>query len=237
MTRKDPSRPWTGALAGLCYALFFLASLALPGVLGQQGGAALITPYSTDAEVAHYLASAARDVVPVAAFCQAMSAIALLLFASGISDHLQRIDPRSPQASPARTTGTVAAAFLLLSASAQWVLNRPSVESDLHVYRAVMDLTFITGAAPQVATTGLLIGVVAAAARPTRLLPVWLCRSGLVVAAVSALSLLSLLGKTATVLIPLGRFSGMLWFLGASIILLRRRTAAPPSANGVGDPV
>ncbi|WP_460354762.1 hypothetical protein [Actinoallomurus acanthiterrae] len=235
--RHGASRPWTGALSGLCHVLLFLASLALPGILGQQGGAGIVTPYSTDAEVAHFLSTAPRDVLPVAAFCQAMSALALLLFAARVPDHLRRIDPQSPQAGAARTVGTVAAALLLLSACAQWVLNRPGTGSDLHVYRAVMDLTFITGAGPQVATTGLLFGAVAVAARTTRLLPGWLCWIGIVVAVISALSMLSLLGKAATPLIPIGRFSGMLWLLGASIVLLRRRAAVSGRASVVEEPV
>ncbi|MEZ0064821.1 hypothetical protein ABIA32_000809 [Streptacidiphilus sp. MAP12-20] len=75
-----PSRHRAGALAGLLYVLFFLASFVLPNILGQNSGASLVTPYSTDAEVAHYLATTTRDLVPVAAFCQAMSALALLVF-------------------------------------------------------------------------------------------------------------------------------------------------------------
>lgn len=199
---RAAARPWPGALAGLLYVLFFLASFVLPNVLGQNKGASLVTPYSSDAEVTRYLAQTGRDVIPVAAFFQAMSALALLVFVPYAAAYVRRIAPEQVSAGLVRVAGTVAAAFLLLSASAQWILNRPGMGDNLQVYRAVMDLVFITGAAAQVATTGLLIGTIAAAARTARALPSWLNWLGLAVAALSALSMLSLMFEGATVFIP-----------------------------------
>ncbi|MEZ0064820.1 hypothetical protein ABIA32_000808 [Streptacidiphilus sp. MAP12-20] len=95
-----------------------------------------------------------------------------------------------------------------------------------------MDLVFIIGAAAQVATTGLLTGSVAAAARRAGALPSWLNWLGLTVAALSVLSMLSLLTEPATAFIPLGRFVGMVWFVGLAVALLRRRPAAPAVAPG-----
>ncbi|GAB2741181.1 hypothetical protein [Kitasatospora kifunensis] len=234
-TTATAARPWPGALAGLAHVLFFLASLVLPDVLGQNRGAALVTPYSSDAEVTRYLAETSRSIIPIAAFCQAMSALALLVFVPYAADYVRRIAPERVSAGLVRATGTVAAAFLLLSASAQWILNRPGIGDNLQVYRAVMDLVFITGAAAQVVTTGLLVGTIATAARKARALPGWLNWLGLAVAALSALSMLSLMFQGATAFVPLGRFSGMAWFVGLTVVLLLRRhslvaTSAPHSA-------
>ncbi|MGK4579949.1 hypothetical protein [Kitasatospora sp. HPMI-4] len=237
------SRNRPAALAALCYVLLFLASIAVPDILGQNRGAGLVTPYSTDTEVARYLAGTTRGTVPVPAFCQAVSALALLLFASYAADYVRRIAPEHGYAGPVRAVGTVAAGFLLLSASAQWILNRPGIGDSLQVYRAVMDLVFVTGAAAQVATTGLLTGAVAAAARRSRALPGWLNRLGLAVAALSVLSLLSLLTEAATPFLPLGRYLGMVWFTGLAVMLLRRTSApavplptAVPAAGLTGRP-
>lgn len=221
--RHIPARRWAGALAGACYVLFFIASLVLPNILGQNRGTSLVTPYSTDAEVARYLASAPHEVVPVAAFCQAMSALALLIFVGYASDYVRRLIPRSAHAALAHTAGTVASTFLLLSASLQWILSRPTIGNNLPAYRTVMDLAFITGAAAQIATTGILVGAIAAAARTARSLPNWLNWLGLTVAALSALSMLSLLFKAASPFLPLGRYVGMVWFLGLAATLLRHR--------------
>ena len=216
------ARPMVGASAALLYVVFFVGSLALPGLLGQNGHAPLVTPYSTDADVAHYLAVAPRGGVPVASFCQAMSALALLLFVPYAAQYVRRMAAGDVFAGLVRAFGTVAGAFLLLSASLQWVLDQPGTATDLQVYRALMDAVFITGAAAQVATTGVLVGAVAGAARSRRELPGWHTGLGLGVAAVSVLSMLSLLAEWATVFIPLGRFVGMAWFLALGVTLLRR---------------
>jgi hypothetical protein len=237
-TSPATSRQWKAALAGLCYVLFFVASLVLPNVLGQNSGAALVTPYSTDADVIRYLAETTREIVPMAAFCQALSALALLTFVAYAATYAYRIAADGVYAALVRAAGTTGAVFLLFSASVQWTLNRPSVGNNLQVYRAVMDLVFITGAAAQVTTTGLLIGAIAAAARKARTLPGWLNWLGLTVAALSALSMLSLLFPSATPFLPIGRYLGMVWFLGLAATLLRRpnpvamasaRTASPPA--------
>lgn len=58
MSTPSPTTPRhrAGALVSLMYVLCFLASLVLPDMLGQNRGASLVTPYSTDAEVGRYLA-------------------------------------------------------------------------------------------------------------------------------------------------------------------------------------
>lgn len=219
-----PSTPFprrTGALAGLLCVLLFVASLALPGILGQHHGASLVTPYSTDTEVARYLAVSDSSEVPVSAFCQALSALALLLFAPCAADYVHRLDRSGIRPALVRTAGTVAGALLLLSACFQWILNRPTIGGSLPTYRAVMDLAFVTGGAAQVATTGLLIGAVAAAARRSRALPGWLNWLGLAVAAASTAAMLSLLLEPASALIPLGRFAGMIWLLGLATVWFR----------------
>ena len=211
----------------LCYVLFFVASLVAPGLTGPGAGVPLVTPYSSDAQVAQYLATAGPGGTPVAAFCQAVSALALLAFVPYAARYVRRSAPNGAQAGFVLACGTTAAAFLLLSASAQWVLGRPGTGADLRVYRAVMDLTFTTGAAAQVATTGLLIGAIATAARASRTLPGWLTWLGLAVAVLSVLSVASLLAEPTTVLLPLGRYPGMVWFTGLAVTLLVRGAKRP----------
>lgn len=220
-TRPLAAADRTVAAAGVAYVVFFLASLVVPNLLGQTDGAALVTPYSADVDVVRYLATAPRGAVPVGAFLQAMSALALLVFAGGAADYVDRIAPHRAHAGLARTAGTVASGFLLLSASVQWVLALPAVGTELAVYRAVMDLAFITGAAAQVSTTGLLVGAVASAARRAQTLPGWLNWSGLAAAALSLLSVVSLLAPAASPALPIGRYLGMAWFLCLAVVLLR----------------
>ncbi|MFI1918855.1 hypothetical protein [Nocardia sp. NPDC020380] len=211
------------ATAAVGYVVLFLLSQTLPSALGQNKNTHIITPYSSDADVTRYLSAVNHHLLPIGAFCQALSALALLAFAPYAADYIRRCVPGTALAGLARASGTTAAALLLISASAQWVLLRPSTLTDLRVYRAISDLVFVTGAGPQVATTGLLVGAVAAAGLRARSLPKWLNWFGLAIAAVSLASMLSLLSEPATYCIPLGRYMGFAWFAGTAAALLRHR--------------
>ncbi|MGV9295501.1 hypothetical protein [Amycolatopsis sp. NPDC003676] len=223
-TTTTEFRVRTGVLAAVSYVVFFLASLVFPGLLGQNRGASIVTPYSTNSEVAAYLAATSHGGVPIAAFCQAVSGLALLVFAGWSASYLHCLG-RDAHASLARTAGTAAGVFLLLSASIQWILSLPGITDNLAVYRAVTDLSFTTGAAVQIATIGLLTAAVATGAR----IPKWLAWFGLGVAALSVLSMLSLLTKGFSPFLPIGRYLGMVWFLGLAALLPLR--ARPRSAD------
>lgn len=231
MSATPEFRVRTGVLAAVSYVVFFLASLVLPGLLGQNRGASIVTPYSTNSEVTAYLAATGHGEVPIAAFCQAVSGLALLIFAGWSAGYLHR-SGRDGHAGLARSAGTAAAVFLLLSASTQWILSLPGIADNLAVFRAVTDLSFTTGAAVQVATTGLLAAAVSAGARSAHSLPKWLAWLGLGVATLSALSLLSLLFKGFSPLLPIGRYLGMAWFLGLAALLPRRSVPRLPERIG-----
>ncbi|MEV6768273.1 hypothetical protein AB0N05_06515 [Nocardia sp. NPDC051030] len=230
-------RPRIAAFAGTCYVLFFIVSQFAPAIVGQQHNGPIITPYSSDEVVARYLAETSHDLIAVGAFCQGIAAIALLIFVPYAAEYARQQVPHGLAPDLIRAAGTVAAGLLLLSSSLQWVLYRPSVADDLHTYRAVLDMVFITGAAPQVATTGLLVGAIATAARSARALPAWLNWFGLLVAAFSLASMLSLLFEPATLFIPLGRYLGMVWFLVLAAMLLLRRTPARTDGTHPTEPV
>ncbi|WP_146100568.1 hypothetical protein [Nocardia nova] len=201
------------ATAAAAYVALFMLSQVLPKVLGQNANAPVVTPYSSDDVVTRFLAQTAHDIVPVGAFLQAASALALLMFAAFTANQIRHSRPESAHSDLIRASGIASGTLLLASASCQWVLSRPNTKSDLHTFRAVLDLVFITGAAPSVATTGLLIGTIAAAGRKMSFAPAWLNWLGLVVAFFSLVSMVSLLAEPMTLFIPLGRYVGMLWFL------------------------
>jgi hypothetical protein len=213
-----------GALSGLCYVLFFLVSMILPKPLGA---AKLVTPWSSDSDAKTYFADSHTHRVLVATgFFQALSAIALLVFVGYVAAMVDRLEPGGPLAGVTRVTGTVAAAFLLVTASGEWVLSRSSTLKDLRVARSVQDLVFVTGAGPHIAVLGVFVGVAAAVTLRTRAMPVWLSWFGVVVSILSVLSILSLLAYFGTFFIPAGRFLGFVWFVGMSVLLLRPATPA-----------
>src|SRR5689334_17937091 len=189
------------------------------------GAAKLVTPWSSDGDAKAYFADSHTHRVLVATgFFQALSAVALLVFVGYVAAMVDQLDAGGALAGVARASGTVAAAFLLLTASGEWVLSRSSTLKDLRVARAVQDLVFVTGAGPHIAVLGIFVGVAATATLRTRAMPVWLSWFGVVVAGLSVLSILSLLAYFGTFFIPAGRFLGFIWFIGASVLLLRPAT-------------
>ncbi|MFC0601925.1 hypothetical protein [Streptomyces palmae] len=215
-------RPSMGALSGVLYVLFFVAGLVIAGIVAPSGP--LATPYSSDEVLRDYLLadpSALHRSLRLRALFQTLSALGLLAFVPWLTDYVGR-HGTSAQAGVVRAAGTVAGALLMLSAGASWTLSMVGSSADLVVSRTVMDLAFITGAAPAVGALGLALWQVSSTARASRTLPVWIAWSGLVLAAVSVLSLLSLVAEPATLLIPVGRFGGFAWITAVSVVLWRR---------------
>jgi hypothetical protein len=112
--------------------------------------------------------------------------------------------------------------LLVLSSATGWILSMVDRSGDLALCRALMDLVFVTGAAPAIGTLGLVLWQVSRTALTSRALPAWVGWTGLVLAVASVLSLLSLVAEPATLLIPVGRYLGFVWFLAVSLILWRR---------------
>jgi hypothetical protein len=67
--------------------------------------------------------------------------------------------------------GTTSAALLVFSASSSWLLSMLGPSAELSVARTLMDLTFITGAAPAIGTLGLALWTVSRTVLSSRALP------------------------------------------------------------------
>jgi hypothetical protein len=125
--------------------------------------------------------------------------------------------------------GLLAAASLALTGLVNWTSSQIPASSDPAVARALADLSFATGSAGFVAPLGLLIAGIAVPGLILRLLPRPLAWAGLVIAAVSELSVFALLTPTLDFAFPVGRFLGLAWLITASITL-------PASRRGSRNP-
>ncbi|POX39251.1 hypothetical protein [Streptomyces sp. Ru72] len=234
LTRTSGRRRDVGALTGVLYALFFVASLVVIGTLGPSG---TVTPYSSDAEVQAYrLKDPAKleDLFRVLGLLQGASALALLAFVPWLTAFVRRCGSDT-RADVVRALATVAGTLLLLSASISWVLARIGSRAQLSTYRAVSDLSFITGAGPAMAALGVAVFLVAATGRASHALPAWVAWSGMVIGAAGVLSMSSLVAEGGSVFIPIGRFLGFAWF-GALSVVLWRRGGGADDLTGSGTP-
>jgi hypothetical protein len=98
--------------------------------------------------------------------------------------------------------------------------------------RVLTTLSFATGAAGFVVPFGLLIAGIAVPSLILKLLPRGVAWAGLVIAALGMLATLTLLNPALDLLLPIGRFGGLIWLVVASVLLptgRRPRTAGAPA--------
>jgi hypothetical protein len=134
--------------------------------------------------------------------------------------------------------GLLAAASLALTGLVTWVSSQLPAASDPALARALVDLSFATGSAGFVAPLGLLVAGIAVPGLIIGLLPRWLAWAGLVIAAVSELSVFALLTSALDFTFPVGRFLGLAWLITASVMLPASRRARPTQTDagrGMGD--
>lgn len=220
--RKRQGGPHPGILAAVSLGIFLL-SLILAGVL--SGGRTFVSPFAPAADVAQFY----RDNV-AAARVQGLllfgSAVPLGIFSATVYARQLRLGIKVPGPAIGYFGGIAAAIFLMFSGLLTWLLSRPEITTDITLTHALAFLAFATGGVGFVVGLGLLVAGLAVPALILKFVPRWLAWAGLVVAALSELSFLSLGLEPLQFLLPIGRFAGMLWLVAIGFLLPVNRAAA-----------
>jgi hypothetical protein len=228
---SSASAPIRRALSGALFPVSFLVGEA---VAGQLATAPLPMPDAPVAEVVAYFGGSRTAAVVLAAF-QALSAVALLVFAGCVVLFLRRtLAGGGALAGLARGGGVLAAFFLLASALLALALTQVAAGGDAGLVRTLRTLNFLTGGTLHVASLGVFVGAAALAARRAGALPGWIVWLGLVQAALAVLSLASLAVFYAALFILLGRMLGFVWCAAAGVALALGRRPAPVAAAAGG---
>jgi hypothetical protein len=217
---RRPTGPHLGALASVSLALA-LAGVATAAL--AVDGSASAAPFGSTARLLGY-AGGHGTAAPVSATLLFGSAVPLGIFAATAYTRLLRLGVRVPGPSIGFFGGVAASLLLMVSATAAWILGRPELGGDAPVARALSLLAFLTGGVGSVTGLGLLVAGVAVPALVLRLVPRWLPWAGLVVAAVCELSFLTMAIPPVQALLPLGRYTGLLWLVAIGFLLPTRRT-------------
>lgn len=197
-----------GALTG---ALLFLSCyLAVSPVRGAATSTAAPLPGDPAAELRAYAVDNPLALT-LTACLQLASVVGLLIF---------MVTSTSPSDRRARLAGGMAVAAMTVSSSLSLIVAAGAAGFSPGTVGALNTGSFLTGGVVHVFCLGLLVGL-ARKAYPSRALRVL----GLVAAAVSILSLLSLAVYFANVFILIGRLLCMLWTVLAGISLVRRRAS------------
>lgn len=220
--RGRPGGPHPGILAAVSLGILLL-SLLLAGLL--SGGRVFVSPFAPAAEVARFYRENVAG-VRIAGMLQFGSAVPLGIFAATVYARALRLGVKVPGPAIGYFGGIAAAVFLMFSGLVTWLLSRPEISADQMLAHALAFLAFATGGVGFVVGLGVLVAGMAVPALILRFIPRWLAWTGLVIAALSELSFLSLAVDPLQFLLPIGRFGGMLWLIAAGFMLPVNRAAA-----------
>ncbi|HEX4587715.1 MAG TPA: hypothetical protein VH185_07085 [Mycobacterium sp.] len=186
-------------------------------------GGVMPLPFGSATEIQDYVAGhhAAAVAIAVGTFG---SSIPLAIYAATASARLRQLGITAPGATIALAGGLLASAALALSSLTAWTLSRPEITSDAALVRALYYLTYLTGGPWHVVTLGLLIAGIAVPGLIIGLLPRSVAWTGLVIAGLAELTTLVLIWPGLSALLPVGRFTGLVWLIVAGALLPLRRS-------------
>ena len=217
--RRPQGGPPLGLLAAISLGLLLVGLVV--GV--ALAGGVMPLPYGSATAIQNYVADhhAAAQTIAVATFA---SSIPLAIYAATASARLRQLGITAPGATIALAGGLLASAGLGLSGLFAWTLSRPEITSDVPLVRALYWLVYLTGGPWHVVTLGLLIAGIAVPSLIVGLLPKSVAWTGLVIAGLAELTTLALIWPAASPLLPVARFTGLVWLIVAGVMLpLRRR--------------
>jgi hypothetical protein len=215
-------------IVAIVYVVAVVASIVVPTVMA--GGHHFPSPL--DPEASRWFSDHSAAALASSFFCFA-SAVPLGIFTAGASSRLQFLGMKVAGIHIGLFGGIAASVALATSAFAQWTLAQPGISDPaahmLHLF------SFASGGPGFVVPFGLLVAGISVVAGLQAFISRWLMWLGLVIAAIAELSVFALVLPAAVVLLPIARFSGLLWMLIAAAMLpkSRRRLADRlPPVNG-----
>jgi hypothetical protein len=214
-------------LAAISLALL-LAGLVVGALIA---GGIMPLPYGSATEIQNYVTGHHGAAVAIAVGTFG-SSVPLAIYAATASARLRQLGITAPGATIALAGGLLASTGLALSSLTAWTLSRSEVTSDPALVRALYYLTYLTGGPWHVVMLGLLIAGIAVPALIVGLLPRPLAWAGLVIAGLAELTTLVLIWPALSPMLPVARFTGLVWLIVAGALLpLRRRNKQEVTAR------
>jgi len=215
---RRPDGPPAGVLALIALGLT-TAAVVMPLAMSRS---VFPSPAVPADEVATYLTGNGRAVT-LAGFFTFGASVPVGIYSATIYARLVRLGVRVPGPNIAFFGGISASVLLAAAGLLTWSLAGSAVGVPSAVLRLLVDLVFALGGIGFVGGLGLLMAGVAVPALILRLVPRWLAWVGLGLAVASEVSFLGLLWWGFDLLLPLGRFAGLLWLAAVGFVLPRTR--------------
>lgn len=219
---RRPDGPPAGVLATIALVLS-VAGVLVPLAIA---GTAFPGPASAPDDVASYVTGHpwAMTWEGVLAFA---ASVPIGIYAATAYGRLQRLGIRVPGPGIAFFGGVAASVLLAGSGLVAWSVARSGAGVGSDVLHVLVTIAFAFGGVGVVGGLGLLVAGIAVPGLILRLMPRWLAWSGLVLAALGEVSFLALLWSGFDVLLPVGRFAGLVWLAAVGFLLPRSRHEVP----------
>ena len=217
--------PSPGILALLYFVLF--AGGMIFNLVGTSG-ASFPTPYDPVQKAQVYYQQY-HAIIQVHSFFIFWSSLPLGIYTAFFTSRLSNMGVHRGGLNIAVFGGFGASIFIALSGLCTWILSQPFITDEPGTTRAIQLLGFTTGGTGNVVLSGLLIAGISVTAGLARLLPKWLMWSGLILAAISVLSMLNMVFPRLSILLPIGRFIGIIWMIFAGFKLKKERLLKSPA--------
>ncbi|MGV0805703.1 hypothetical protein [Mycolicibacterium setense] len=224
--RMHSVRP-TGRQGGPPLAPVAAVSLALllAGLaVGVALGGVMPLPYGEAGEVLGYI-HGNHSAVRASAVGTFAASVPLAIYAATVSTRLRQLGVTAPGATIALAGGILAAGSLALSGLICWTMSRAEVVDADGLIRALYYLVFLTGGVGHIVALGLLLAGIAVPSLVLGLLPRPLAWTGLAIAVLAELATLVLIWPESAVILPIARFTGLIWLIIAGALLPVRRAA------------
>ena len=218
MPARHPS-PHLGLVAVIHTVLF---NAGLYFVISFTGAPHYPGPWESSETIASYFQNHSREAL-LCAFLQFGAAIPLGIYSASIVSRLEFLGVRAAGATIALFGGFMTAINMAAAALILWVMAYPGIAQKEAVLGALYYLTFAIGGVGFSVPIGLLMAGVCVPAAFMKLLPRWLIIFGFALAVIGELSALSLVLPKTLLLIPLTRFPGFVWLIGAGFALPRSK--------------
>lgn len=193
-------------IPAIVMAVFTAASAALGATAARYDSANLLTYDQT-----HHIQQLVLGTLVFG------TALPLLIWSATVYRRLHRLGVTAPGTAIAYGGGLLASASLAVSGLLTWTTAQLPNSADVdHAFTA---LGFAAGGPGFVVPFAMLIAGVAVPGLILRLLPTTLAWAGLIIAGLGALATFALLTPTLDVLLPIGRFAGLIWLLVVSVKL------------------
>jgi hypothetical protein len=218
-TSPDPARGARRHRAGapllpptLAYAVLTVLAVTVPPL------AAGVQPWSSDGALSEFFRSHS-GAAHASAFLTLGAAIPFAVFVAVATTRLRTLGVDVPGRIIAQVGGTVAATMLALAGLATLAATRSHVADSIVALRVLSGISFAAGGPGFVVFSGLLLAGVSISGLMGGVLHRGVAWGGIAVAVVCEVASASAAFPGLDVLLPIGRFGGLLWMLAVGVTL------------------